>query len=245
VSTTEHQFLDTGGAGDSNAKRYILIMLGSVLVLLGAATIDINDQVQPNPNIESFELWVLAWGHWGVFAVIFLMVAHSFIPFPAEFVAIVAGMIYGAIWGTVVTWIGAMLGACIAFYLARKFGRPLVSRLVAKRKWQTVKRLIGTEGWKLVFFSRLIPVIAFNLINYVAGLTKISGWTFTWATGLGIIPLTVLMVLLGDQMDRLDWDTFALFSFAGLAFWAAFKSNFGVEATSANTKIDQAADRVK
>ena len=40
-----------------------------------------------------------------------LMVLHSFVPFPAEFVAMANGMLYGPIWGTVITWSGAMLGA--------------------------------------------------------------------------------------------------------------------------------------
>jgi uncharacterized membrane protein YdjX (TVP38/TMEM64 family) len=45
-----------------------------------------------------------------------------------------------------------------------------------------------------------VPVISFNLINYAAGLTAISWWTFTWATALGILPLTVLMVVMGDSL---------------------------------------------
>ncbi len=40
---------------------------------------------------------------------------------------------------------------------------------------------------------RLIPIIAFNLINYAVGLARISWWTFTWTTGLGILPMTLLM----------------------------------------------------
>jgi uncharacterized membrane protein YdjX (TVP38/TMEM64 family) len=43
-------------------------------------------------------------------------------------------------------------------------------------------------------------VISFNLINYAAGLTAISWWTFTWATGVGILPLTCLMVVMGDRL---------------------------------------------
>ena len=48
--------------------------------------------------------------------------------------------------------------------------------------------------------GRLIPVIAFNLLNYAAALTDISWWTFIWATGLGILPLTILLNVFGDSM---------------------------------------------
>ena len=43
-------------------------------------------------------------------------------------------------------------------------------------------------------------MISFNLINYAAGLTAVSWWTFTWATGIGILPLTFLMVAIGDGL---------------------------------------------
>ena len=50
---------------------------------------------------------------------------------------------------------------------------------------------------------RLIPVIAFNLINYAAGLARVRWWTFTWTTALGIVPLVFLMVAAGDQLKNL------------------------------------------
>ncbi|HSD52973.1 MAG TPA: VTT domain-containing protein [Burkholderiales bacterium] len=55
-------------------------------------------------------------------------------------------------------------------------------------------------GGAVLVTARLVPVIAFNLINYVAALSGISWWTFLWATGLGILPLTILLSILGDQV---------------------------------------------
>ena len=51
-----------------------------------------------------------------------------------------------------------------------------------------------------LLIGRLIPLIAFNLINYAAALTEISWWTFLWATGIGILPLTILLNVVGNQM---------------------------------------------
>jgi membrane protein DedA with SNARE-associated domain len=39
------------------------------------------------------------------------------------------------------------------------------------------------------------------LINYGAGLTKISWWTFTWTTGVGILPITIIMVTMGNNFN--------------------------------------------
>ncbi len=84
-------------------------------------------------SVKAFEDLVRSWGPWGVGASIGLMVVHSFIPFPAEFVALANGMVYGSFWGTVITWTGAMLGAYLAFGLSRILGRPIVEVMVSDK----------------------------------------------------------------------------------------------------------------
>ena len=76
----------------------------------------------------------------------------------------------------------------------------------------------------MLFLSRFVPVISFNLINYAAGLTAISWWTFTWATGLGILPLTFLMVLMGSGLwsgDASAWLWLVLAAIVGWLIWRA------------------------
>jgi uncharacterized membrane protein YdjX (TVP38/TMEM64 family) len=58
----------------------------------------------------------------------------------------------------------------------------------------------STRGGMALLIGRLIPVVAFNLLNYSAALTSISWWTFIWATGLGILPLTILLNVFGDSI---------------------------------------------
>ena len=83
-----------------------------------------------------------------------------------------------------------------------------------------VERWAAEQGGPTLLFSRLVPVISFNLINYAAGLTAISWWTFTWATGVGILPLTLLMVLMGDGIwsgDSNVWLWLVIGAVAGFA----------------------------
>jgi len=171
-------------------------------------------------SASAFESTIRSWGSWGVAGSILLMIAHTFIPFPAEFVAIANGMVYGPIWGTVITWTGAMLGAFVGFGLARAFGRPLVQRMIARKDWRRVDAWTARQGTAAVFVGRFVPVISFNLINWAAGLTNMSWWTFTWATGLGILPMTALMVGLGHNIERLPWWGWLGLVIAALALWA-------------------------
>jgi uncharacterized membrane protein YdjX (TVP38/TMEM64 family) len=173
------------------------------------------------PHLSAAEImeFVKFWGYWGVLASIGMMILHSFLPFPAEFVAIANGVIFGPVWGTVITWVGAMLGAFLAFLLARSLGQPFVRRVLSKRKARTLERWVARHGLGTLFISRFIPIISFNLINYAAGLTKISWWTFGWTTGVGILPMTVLMVVTGDQIHALPFYLWVFMILGGAVLW--------------------------
>jgi uncharacterized membrane protein YdjX (TVP38/TMEM64 family) len=158
------------------------------------------------------EEFVASWGMWGVAASMALMVLHSFVPIPAEVIAIANGMMFGPWWGTLVTWAGAMLGAISAFAVARWLGRPVVRRFVAE------ERRAGIEAWTRrpgsLLLLRLIPVVSFNLVNFAAGLAGTSWWTFLWTTALGILPLTVVSVVLGARIFEIAWWVWAVIGVA-------------------------------
>ena len=200
--------MDQRAGGFSSRPSRALLAVAVLLVLLLATFavwgFALGGLTTPLPGFElsvsAVEELIASWGMWAVACSIMLMVLHSFVPFPAELVAIANGALYGPIWGTVITWTGAMLGAYLAFGLARWLGRPFVRQVVAPRHQAAIDRWALRQGGGALFLSRFVPVISFNLINYAAGLTAISWWTFTWATGLGILPLTFLMVLMGDRL---------------------------------------------
>ena len=204
------------------------------LFLLGVALITgaLYLGMQGGFSAKAIEDTIQSWGAWGVLASIGLMILHSFVPFPAEFLAIANGMVYGPLWGTVITWSGAMLGAFLAFGLARALGRPFVAMMVARKDWTVLDEWAAIRGGRLVLISRFIPVIAFNLVNYAAGLTRISWWTFAWATGIGILPMTTLMVVMGDRIEHLAWEMWLLVGAGALVLWFVFHHYFWPARTS-------------
>ena len=206
----------------------------TILALLGLVTVGalaaLSLGLDLGLTVEDIEDTILSWGMWGVAASIGLMILHSFVPFPAEFLAIANGMLYGPVWGTVITWTGAMLGAFLAFGLARRLGRPFVEALVARRDWHVLDEWTANQGAYVVLVSRFIPVIAFNLINYAAGLTKISWWTFAWTTGVGILPLTTLMVVMGDNVHSLAWESWVALLAGALVLWLILRRKLATPA---------------
>ena len=199
-----------------NSHRFLTRAFGALIIVglvLMAGMFSITEW-RDYFSMEAIEKTILSWGPFGVILSIGLMMVHTFIPFPAEFLALANGMIYGKIWGTVITWVGAMLGAAIAFGLTRKLGRPFVERWLDQSKHRVIDQLLNADSTYIVFTSRFIPVISFNLVNFVAGLLHINWGRFLLATGIGILPMTILMVAIGDSLDNLTWGMSSLIGVA-------------------------------
>jgi len=92
------------------------------------------------------------------------------------------------VWSTVITWVGAIPGAVLAFALSRRLGRPFVDRMVQRTDWRKLDEWLERHGEGAVFFTRFISVIEFNLINDVAGLTRISLAKFISQPGSASCP---------------------------------------------------------
>ncbi|HEY5719402.1 MAG TPA: VTT domain-containing protein, partial [Gammaproteobacteria bacterium] len=94
---------------------------------------------------------------------------------------------------------------------------PFVNAVLGPRGRARLDGWTEGQGAVTLLVARFIPVIAFNLINYAAGLTSVSWWTFAWTTAIGILPLTLLMVLLGEQMTAVPWWAWAVLLAVALA----------------------------
>ena len=167
-----------------------------------------------NPNTEGVQRLLASTPVWLPLVIIGLMILHTLVPVPAEFLALAAGMALGPLWGFVTIWVGALLGAYLGFLLARSFGQPVLRLLVNPARLERSQHWLQQIDIPILLAVRLLPVISFNLINFALGLTTISWWQFSWTTAIGIIPATILMVTFGAHLS--DWRMLVLMALAAL-----------------------------
>jgi uncharacterized membrane protein YdjX (TVP38/TMEM64 family) len=167
-----------------------------------------------NPSAEGVQRLLASTSVWLPLVIIALMILHTLVPVPAEFLALAAGMTLGPLWGFVTIWIGAMLGAYLGFLLARAIGQPALRLLVSPARLERSQRRLQQIDIPILLAVRLLPILSFNLINFALGLTTLSWWRFSWTTAVGIIPATVLMVTFGAHLS--DWRMLVLMTLAAL-----------------------------
>jgi len=173
----------------------IIIALFVVYVLLANTEIlSLLDQR------EAFLNWTVQLGVLGPLAIIGLMtIAIVISPLPSAPIALVAGAAYGHGWGTLYVLVGAELGAVIAFVLARLLGHSVMRHWLGEKLDQG---WIGSQNtiMLVVFVSRLMPFLSFDLISYAAGLTSLKPWRFAVATLLGILPASFILAHFGAEL---------------------------------------------
>jgi len=151
-------------------------------------------------SAEALKTQVSRLGPWGPLAVIGLMVLAILVsPIPSAPIALAAGALYGHAWGTLYVLLGAEMGALAAFGIARVVGYDVL------RRWLGERLSLGWLGSQnalmgLVFASRLLPFVSFDVVSYAAGLSVLSVWRFALATLAGVMPASFLLAHFGAGM---------------------------------------------
>jgi len=196
----------------------IRILIAGVLVLALVAAYWVLEESGAMAIIldgHALRQFVMGLGLAGPLAIVALMMLAILVsPIPSAPVALAAGALYGHTWGTGYVALGAELGALAAFGLARLLGRDVLQRWLGGRLPAT---RLGSQGalMAIVFVSRLLPFISFDIVSYAAGFTALTWWRFALATLAGILPASFLLAHFGGEMatgelDRIMYAVLAL-----------------------------------
>lgn len=149
---------------------------------------------------DQFGEWIEQYPAWAPLIAIGFALFVSLTPLPMETIAIVNGMWFGPVVGGILTWIGALIAAMLAFTIAKLIGFPIVSRLLPKAAFYRMQQAVDDHAPSTLVMVRMIPLIPFTVINYGAGVTTVRWRTFLWTSAVGMAPPTILWVTLGHMM---------------------------------------------
>ncbi len=99
---------------------------------------------------------------------------------------------------------GSLLGACCAYGLGRRYGEPLLLRLtrflrIDERKVRLAERWFAQAGWRMIFFSRIIPYIR-PFACFPAGISAMPLPRFVLASLLGSTIWCTTCLLVGWEL---------------------------------------------
>jgi uncharacterized membrane protein YdjX (TVP38/TMEM64 family) len=147
--------------------------------------------------IESVVLALTNLGPWGAVLFILAYVVASVTLAPAFVLTFAAGAVFGLWRGTLLVYVGAVLGASSVFAIASPLAHSRVLRWLDRDpRVAAVRRAVAGEGAWVMFLLRLSPVIPFVLLNYALALSGVRYRDFL-AASVGMLPAIVMYVYYG------------------------------------------------
>jgi len=138
----------------------------------------------------------------GVFFAVYVAATGASLP-GAALLTLVAGAIFGLLWGTVIVSFASTLGATLAFLASRFLFRDLVQARFGARL-SAINAGVLREGAFYLFALRLVPVFPFFVVNLLMGLTAMRTRTYYWASQLGMLAGTLVYVNAGTQLAQVE-----------------------------------------
>ena len=181
---------------------------------------------------ESIDAYVAASPVRAASAFLLVYVAVTGLSLPgAAVMTLIAGALFGLLWGVVIVSFASSIGATLAFLASRFVLRDWVERRFADRL-HAINDGFRKEGAYYLFALRLVPAFPFFAINLAMGMTAMRTWTFYWVSQLGMLAGTVVYVYAGTQLGQFEvtWELFAALVVLGLFPLAAKKALDGVKA---------------
>ena len=182
--------------------KFIVLIVFIIAVILAFRYFDLKAYLDE----ENLRNWIAGFG---LLAPLVFILVYSIAPalmIPGLLITVVGGVLFGPVWGVVYVITGATIGAGVAFQVARLLGREFIEARVLKAKsdkWEKLDQQVEENGWKIVAFTRLIPLFPFNFLNYAFGLTRVRFITYLWASFVFMLPGAVAYVIFSSSFLNL------------------------------------------
>jgi uncharacterized membrane protein YdjX (TVP38/TMEM64 family) len=145
---------------------------------------------------ELIQTMVNTYGPLGLLA---MMIIQTIIaPISGEAVLVFASMIGIKLTDVIIYGgIGLIIGAVYAFYVGKYGGKLIVNKLLGEKWINRVDGWAQRNGLKAILFARIVPIIPFDLVSYMSGLTKLKFRYYFLATAIGAFPRCLILAIIG------------------------------------------------
>ncbi|MBP9690846.1 TVP38/TMEM64 family protein [Candidatus Woesebacteria bacterium] len=174
-----------------------LIKLLAIVVILYVA---LRYLLLPTVNSPEFRDFTQGLGVFGYVIIIgYVVLSHVFAPIAGTPGVALGVTIYGINTGMWLLYLAGLISASINFYIAKRFGRSWVIKLVGKDSMKKVDEFASMEGREALAISRLFGFALFDFISYAAGLTTLKYKEYILITALcALIPNLAMQYIFQD-----------------------------------------------
>ncbi|MCC9606711.1 VTT domain-containing protein [Blastopirellula sp. JC732] len=133
-----------------------------------------------------------------------LLATDIFLPVPSSVVSTLAGSQLGMLLATLVCWAGMTAGAVVAFWLARKFGDPIVRRYSKEEDVLAMRKVADRIGPWGIALTRALPILAEAMV-LLLGASRLEWRRFLPPTLLANLGIALAYAAFGELAAQHEW----------------------------------------
>lgn len=148
--------------------------------------------------------WIEGFGVWGPLVLIAMIVVQTVLSIsPVSLLAVVGAYVFGFWQGVLYAFIGLAIGSALCMILGRRFGRPLIDRLIDPKSMATFDRFTEKRGPIFFFIIFVMPWVPDDLACYAIGLSRLSLMVMIPLAAVGRMPSVIVQCWLAAYATEL------------------------------------------
>lgn len=144
-------------------------------------------------------------------------------PLPGGWLALATGYIFGSLPGFIYAYSGNVLGAIVAFMLARYFGQPFIRKFVSDVKYEHYSQKLDRSSLGLALLYA-IPLFPIDIISLLLGVSGIPRRRFLLIMMLGFVPNMAIMNFVGGSIAMPEYRYIMLGLVAGVIVYFVWRT---------------------
>jgi uncharacterized membrane protein YdjX (TVP38/TMEM64 family) len=169
------------------------------------------------------QAWIAGFGAWGPLALIGLIVVQIVLSVsPVSLLAAASAYVFGFWGGVIYSGLGMAIGSALNMTLGRRFGRPLVDRLIDPAYLDTFDRFNQERGAIFYFIVFVMPWVPDDLACYAIGLSRLSLKLMIPIAAVGRLPSVIVQCWLVANANQLSTSVIVAVVAAGMVMGLLF-----------------------
>ncbi|NWF73372.1 MAG: TVP38/TMEM64 family protein [Nitrospirae bacterium] len=187
---------------NTKVRRWIKPTAG-LLVLGGLTWAGASYDLSRHASLEQVRSMVHSLGACGAFAFVGLCVGAVLLHIPEIVLIAIGGVLFGAVNGFLLGWIGSVAGSTCSFLIARYFMRDAVRRALLSRfeRIQAIDERLARRGFRTILVLRLVLFMAPPL-NWAIGVTRVRVRDYVLGSALGVVPCIAVTSYAADTVAQ-------------------------------------------
>ncbi len=180
------------------------VLVAFIVIAVAAFAIGGAPLIRFLADQERVRAWIEGFGVWGPLALIAMIIVQTVLSVsPVSLLAVVGAYVFGFWQGVLYAFIGLAIGSALCMILGRRFGRPLVNRLIDPKSVAVFDRFTEKRGPIFFFIIFVMPWVPDDLACYAIGLSRLPLKLMIVLAAIGRMPSVIVQCWLAAYATEL------------------------------------------